>query len=208
MKAAKTFTVLILLILSRLISANELDEISKCYNAYINSLADGNAMLAVGLVSQATIDHYSKARELALTSNKENLKTYSLSTQLLVLTLRLRLNRSELQGLNGRTLFMASIKNGWVSKSSVANARLDDITVSGNKAHAGYFNRGKPTNKKLVFSKEANVWKFDLISAMSDADKVLKAYAQRSKISEEEMIGVLVERSTGQKVTAALWNGF
>jgi hypothetical protein len=208
MSLYKIVLVICALMICDYIYAGEVQDINNSFSFYKKTLTDNNPVLAVGLITQSSLDYYADLKRLALHANSDQIKNLDFSQKMLVLIFRMRITKNELQGMSARQLVMHAIKNGWISKAAMKNYTLGEINITGSTAYAEYKKAGRPSKSKLVFVKEEGAWKFDLVALMSEADKYMKAYADRANVSENKLVEALVERSTGQKVTPALWNGF
>lgn len=174
------------------------------FNAYKYALLNDLGNEAADLVSEKTLRRYDHLRQLALTSDTNELKELPSFTRLVVLAMRHHISASNLRKMQGREIFAFGIKNQWVAKDSVAPFELGNINVYGNYASGEVLHGGNLSSSFLEFRKENDVWRINLLPLLERVGKERSAQLN-SYPDENKTILAIIEQMSGRKVDPAIW---
>ncbi len=172
------------------------------FSRYKSAIRNNNGSAASKLVSQSTIDYYTRIKKIALSGPAPQVRNLGVVDKLIVLTLRHRVPRSRLDSMSGKDLFEHTVSSGWTK------APQDKLGfISGNEELAfGHLSPdGKPGIDKLKFMKEANSWKFDVTSLLEISEKTYKEKLSGSNSSPDQFVLSILENSSGKKVRRNIW---
>ena len=156
-------------------------------------------------MTNATHDYYEEIRTLALTADRARLKQLTLTWQMGILGMRLRLTAKQLTSMTGRDLFVYAVDQGWIGKDTVANQDIGKITVTGDHAHAPSTVGGKTTPLKMQFIRQDGVWRLDMMHMMKFANTVMDQLREQTGVPEDEFLDRVVATVTGKRLTDATW---
>ncbi|HJQ38429.1 MAG TPA: hypothetical protein VKB93_14925 [Thermoanaerobaculia bacterium] len=179
--------------------------VRKVFSEYRTALLDGNGAAAADLVTSGTIAYYDEARQLAMSLPRAKLAELDFLSKLMVLRLRHEFTNAQLAALTGRELLAIGVKNGWISKSSVANSELAEVKVDGAKATASL--TVAPQIPLFHFQKESGKWKLDLLALFGMGNAAMRQQVEKSGLSEEQFILRLLGMLSSRKVDAGILSG-
>lgn len=184
---------------------NEEKSVKGAFATYKKSILKGDGKAAVECIDARTITYYGKMLSLTLEADSAEVAGLDLMDKLTVLSLRHRLTRSEMEGFDGRQLFVYSIEKGMVGKNSVANVEMGEIIVEGGRARGQLVALGEESPLYFQFNKEDGRWKLDLTSLFGPTTEGLKQMLSDRGMTENEFIFQALEITTGKPVTNTIW---
>jgi hypothetical protein len=162
--------------------------IQRCFVAYREALLDKDGDLAVAQVSQTTLAHYGKMRDLALRGDGATVRSLPLVDQYLVLVLRQRVGLEALLPMSDREVISLAIREGWIGESGLKETSIGAVTIKGDRAEAVLVVRGKaytsPEVPRFVFAKEQKAWKIDITALLPVAEKFFQNWYEGAKATE------------------------
>ncbi len=194
------------LLFSVSVYAQEDAKVKQTFSNYKQSILKGDGEEAVKWVDTNTIAYYGKMLGLALDADSAKVADLNLMDRLTVLSLRHRMSRSEIAGMDGRQLFVHSIKKGMVGKNTVANVEIGAIKIDGSTAEGQLEANGQKSPLNFGFSKENGQWKLDLTSLFGPTTAGLKQMIAGQGMSENEfIIRALQMTGDGKPVNNTIW---
>ena len=181
------------------------DQIRKSFLGYKDAILRQQGEAAVNFVNRATIDYYTRMKELALTGAEPDVRKLTTLDKLMVLSLRHRLSLEELRFKTPEQILAHGVDQGWIGKESVTDSEIGKIEIKGDDASGEYLKGGRAAPMKYRFTKEDGVWKMDL-TALFDAGNQAIAMVLKSEGLEEDdfLLGVLGSVS-GREVPDSIW---
>lgn len=178
----------------------------QCFHQYKNAILEGKGALAAEQVDSKTISYYDFVLEQVKHRDSIGLYELNLNDRLMVLSVRHRINNKNLHSIDGKGLFVLSIDNGLISKSSLSGNEIGEVTVEDKKAKAQLLIQGMKTPVFMEFVQEKNKWKLNLTSMFEQTSTSIQKMAKRSKMTENEFMLLMLEKSNNIKPNKAVWN--
>lgn len=201
--------VVLIIVLAAACSSGETEEaaaVRASFDGYKQAILDQDGATSRTFVDSNTIAYYQTMRDLAVRGDRETVRTLSTVDKMMVLMLR-HLLSVELAGrMDGESLFVYAVEQGWIGRESVINNDIGDITVSGTHATGVHVSDGRATPVKFVFQLENGEWRIDLTSIMPAADQGFKQIIRESGLDEHAFIFTILESISGKKVANTVWD--
>lgn len=138
--------------------------VAQCFHQYKNAILEGKGAIAADYVDSKTISYYDFILEQVKHRDSVELFDLNLNDRLMILSVRHRINNKNLHTIDGKGLFILSIDNGLISKTSLAGNEIGDVTIEDKKAKAQLLIQGIKTPVLMEFVQEKNKWKLNLTS--------------------------------------------
>lgn len=201
---------LLLLILAVQCSINAVaqsdeDAVLSTFEAYKNAILTDKGVEAAETVDSRTMKYYSDILEKVKTSDSLEVESLGIIDKLMVLRIRFTAPKNEILSFEGKDLFIYAIDKGMVGKSSVVNASLGDVTISGEFAKADFIVNNQKTPFFFHFYYEKETWKIDITHLFSLGTMAFKQLIKDSGQSENDFILNILELLTGKKPTNEIW---
>lgn len=161
---------------------------------------------AVELVSASTLTYYDRMLELTLYGDSASLGRESLSDRLMVLTLRERVPPASLLGMSGRELFVYTVDVGMIGRESMQQLEFGRVRVTGDSAGIEIEQAGAPSGTFFPLVREEGDWRLDLLSMLALANDALLTVAEQQGMSEDALLLLLLEASSGRAVEPTIWH--
>ena len=176
-----------------------------CFDGYKKAILAQDGTSAKLFVDKNTIDYYGKMRDLALNAPEEKVRKLSTIDKLMVLTIRHRIPAKDIDGMNGESLFVHGVEQGWIGKGNVVNNELGDIKIFSNYATGVHIASGQESRLRWTFRNENGKWKIDLTTLMAVGDQAFKQLINQSGMPEDQFILTTLESVSGNKVPDTIW---
>lgn len=180
--------------------------VAQCFHQYKNAILEGKGAIAADYVDSKTIGYYDFILEQVKHRDSVGLSDLNLNDRLMILSVRHRINNKNLHTIDGKGLFILSIDNGLISKTSLAGNEIGDVTIEDKKAKAQLLIQGIKTPVFMEFVQEKNKWKLNLTSMFEQTSTSIQKMAKRSKMTENEFMLLMLEKSNNIKPNRTIWN--
>jgi len=200
-------TVLVLFLSFALYGMDQTDEklVNQSYEKYTSAILADNPEEAVKYVDSRTIAYYKNIADLVKNGDSATVSALPLIDKITVLTIRAKGTKAEIMPLDGKGLLIYAIKKGMVSKSSMKNNTLGEVTIEADAAKAALVVKGNATPYFIDFHKEQGTWKVDITSLFAIATPVLKQMQEGSGQSENDFVTSMLGMAVGKKVGPEIW---
>ena len=175
------------------------------FAVYGAALKSRDGAQAVGAVSRNSLAYYDRVRKLALSGSREELAALDGTERMLVLGMRRDAPLELLANATPGGLVSHAVSEGLISDQGAVKTELGDVAVDGDVALATIVVDGTPTQGRLRFVREDDVWKFDLEYAMRTSFGLIAALAERAGMSEDEVIFQLLAQGGGSPPGPEIW---
>ncbi|MCA9561960.1 MAG: hypothetical protein KC561_00660 [Myxococcales bacterium] len=138
------------------------------------------------LIAPQTFERYGEFREAALHMPQDTLQQQTMFFQLTVLSLRATLTAEELEGTDGRGLFILAIDRGMVA-SSLPAVEVVDVDLQGTEAMATFKIDGYVNEDPVRFVRFEDAWRLDMTSMEPLIERALVALADQQNITIEQL---------------------
>lgn len=186
--------------------ADETAAIRATFEEYRRYLQERNGAGVPEVVSPNTVDYYSELARLAATAGPDELAKRSLIDRFTVARLRVDLPADQLAVMDGPGMLRYGVDQGLIDESSVADNRLGDVRIAGDRGFAELVVRSRPAGVDYEFVKIGQDWKFDLVATFPIIDATLSQSARESGLSDDEFVFELIEATTGEPVDASIYD--
>lgn len=180
-------------------------QIRLVFAEYKSALLSQDGAQAWEAVDNATRRYYDKAVEDALTATRAQLDAKDLATKFLIVRSRAEFPLNELKTMNGKSLFEAGVKRGFVSRTGTAQAEIQSLKVTGAKAEG--FAPQAPSVPIFNFTKEEAGWKLNLITATQMGSQMLQEMIVSRKLSVDDGITSFIENLSQKKLDRRAFEG-
>lgn len=136
----------------------EQEAVREALRGYDAALGARDPAAASQFVVSATFDYYEDLRIAALRSSREQLERWDLMSVILVLQIRSKLTREQLEQLDGRGLFEHAVTEGMVGEDLGAIA-LDEVWIADDSSRAEIRMQGAPV---VWLQREDERWRVDI----------------------------------------------
>jgi hypothetical protein len=175
------------------------------FAAYRAALERRDGSRAVAAVSQNSLDYYDRIRRLALSGSRAELAALDGTERMLVLGMRRDAPLELLNDASPGGLVSHAVSEGLISDQGALRAELGAVAVDGDVALAQIVVDGRATDGQLRFVREGGVWKFDLEYAMRTSFGLIALLAERTGMTEDEVIFRLLAQGGGGEPGPELW---
>lgn len=183
----------------------ESDDIRKSFNDYKAAILVSDGNKAVTYVDGNTIAYYDKILENTLNSDSLGISNLEMIDRVVILMVRQSTTVSELETMDGNSLFVYAVDNGLVGKNSVQNNAIGKVDVNGDSAKATLTMNGESTETAFDYHLQDGTWKIDLTSIFPEAEIAFKSLAKSSGKSENEYIMMVIQFVTNEKPKPNIW---
>lgn len=180
--------------------------VEQCFHQYKNAILEGKGAIAADYVDSKTISYYDFILEQVKHRDSVELFDLNLNDRLMILSVRHRINNKNLHKIDGKGLFILSIDNGLISKTSLAGNEIGDVAIEDKKAKAQLLIQGIKTPVFMEFVQEKNKWKLNITSMFEQTSTSIQKMAKRSKMTENEFMLLMLEKSNNIKPNRTIWN--
>lgn len=201
----RVITIVVLLFPLLAIAQNEANEVKKCFGYYRDAILQDRGGDAVNFVDSKTIAYYNEVMQHVRTDDSVKLQNLALFDRLMVLSVRHQLSKKDLQGKDGKGLFVLSIQKGLISKASLQGTDLGDITVDKNTARGQMLVNNNKTPVYMNFYKENNVWKINITSTFEQTTHSIQRMLKRSQKPENDFLMTLLKSANNIEPTRSIW---
>lgn len=174
--------------------------------SYRKAIVARNGKEAVGLVSDRTIEYYDAMRVAALEKPAAEVRRAPLFDKMMILLLRARVPREDLQRWSGRDLFIHAVDQGWVG-DEVQGLEPGKVTLEGAEARIGMRSGGKALPASMGFRayREGKAWKLDVMSVAQAAEPALLEQLGRLNPDIDRALLTVVGNVIDRPVDDSLW---
>ena len=185
------YTLFIFLSLSlSYVSASEKDAVNSIYKKYRGALLEKNGKDAWLCIDKKTQQYYSTILATSLTIDRKSFDKSTILDKLIIARVRTEFNKSELEKMNGKALFVHAVKSGLIDARTVSKLdSLEDIKIDGDHATALH----TPEYAGFHFIKEDS-WKFSLVKAIEIGNQAMKKLCEANQMTEEQLLTALLSR--------------
>jgi hypothetical protein len=169
---------------------------------YVDALGANDPAAAVSWVVSTTFDFYDGLLALALTGKRSELEQRSVMEIVMILELRKRFTRSQLEQTNGRKLFEEAIAAGM----QAGTLSLDDVWIDDSGTRAEVRNNGQT---ELWLVREQGRWLIDLPAMIVGLAPLVEAELT-DEIAADGKLRVafaLLEQDSAQGLDIAILDG-
>lgn len=150
---------------------------------YAAALSSRDPAAATETVVRETFDLYEELRVLAATAPRARLEALDLMTVMLVLQIRVRFGRSELDVVDGRGLFERAVAAGLVG-AQVDDVSLDEVWIDEAGAHAEVRMQGDPI---VWLRKQDEQWRIDIPAMIQMLGPAIESLARERVLTDGKL---------------------
>ncbi|MEM7373153.1 MAG: hypothetical protein AAF587_31305 [Bacteroidota bacterium] len=183
------------------------DVIRNTFEQYKTAILNDRGEEAFQYVDSRTHAYYNKMAEVSRQADSLAVDSMDLLDKMMVLTIRHRATKEEIQSFDGKRLLIFAIKNGMIDKKSVGYQEIGAVSFEGKEMATGQLRTlGQDTPVYFDFHKEEGNWKVDLTSVFAISGAAMKKMFEESGEDENEMLDLILEMMTGTAPTSAIWH--
>ncbi|AKT39511.1 hypothetical protein [Chondromyces crocatus] len=173
---------------------------------YRDAIVTRKGKEAVGVVSTKTLGYFDAMRTGALHMSASELRAQPVMDRLMILLLRARIPKEELQGWTGKELFAVAVDNGWVG-DNVQSIQPSTIEIQGNEARIGARAGGEELPSAMGFKayREEGGWKLDVMSIGEIAQQALQEQLGQIDPDADRALLMLLSQLLQRKLDASIF---
>ncbi len=175
------------------------------FNNYKASILTDKGEEAIKFVDSRTLKYYTNILDKVKTADSTAVAGLPILDKLMVLTIRHKTPKEEILAFDGKGLLLYAIEKGMISKNSVSETTIENITVDGNFAKGQFVSKGKKAPIFFHFYKEDGNWKVDLTSILNSSAAAFTKMMKDSGQEENAFFMSLMEMMSGQKPRSDIW---
>lgn len=185
----------------------EKDRVYFSFNTFKKAVSNHRGQNAVAMLCESTLDYFDRVRELALYGTKEELDAQPLINRMQILTFRHRVSADQLQTMPTPELLAHAFDQGWMMRNVMRHMGIGAVSVDGSRAFGDVRAAGEPVKgKKLLFCKESDKWRFDLLMIIDHSGEQLEGLVRYQDQEENELLMALLTRTSRVIVPETIWN--
>ena len=206
----RIITILLLVLSTQLIFAQKKEQkaVRETFKNYKSAILNDRGEEAANQVDSRTVAYYSKILNLVLNADSSEISESGILDKVCVLTIRHKAKKSDLDGLDGRSLLVYAIKEGMVGKNSVANIEVNEVEIDGTFAKGQLESNGQKAPFYFHFYKEEGSWKLDITSIFEIGANAFNQMIAQSGEAENDFIFTILTNLTGKKPDSSIWTPF
>ncbi len=189
-------------------SAKERDEVKEAYKSYKENILSSNGKAALKDINEGSIEYYNQLLEWVRTASKSEVLALDPVDQFMILSVRKRLPKGEVQKMTGKDLLIYTIDNEWTNKSTVAKTELGEIRkVNENRIRCSMAVGTMNTDTFIEFERSApdEPWKADLVSLTRNVNDQFVRMAGDQEKTVNEVILKLIGQITNSDLAEDIW---
>jgi hypothetical protein len=186
-------------------SGNDIQMIKNTFSNYKKSILASDGSEAVKWVDTKTVVYYGKMLQASLHADSAQVQNLGLMDKLIVLIVRHKVPKNEIEKMNGNEFFVYAINQGMVGKNSVMNIEIGEVKVNNNFANGQIMSGGQKSPLFFQFNKEEGQWKIDITSLFPASTAGLKKVISDNGMTENDFIFKTLEMLTGSAVGNEIW---
>ncbi len=187
---------------------HETEAVRAAFENYKSAILNDRGEEAVNYIDSRTVKYYSDILEQVKQADSLTLESLSLLDKMMVLSIRHRSTKEQIDSFDGKGVLVYAIREGMVGKNSVANNGIGDITVDGSFAKGQLNTNGQKAPFYFHFYKEDGAWKIDLTSLFPVSNMAFKKMVNESGQTENGFLLLLLEMISGKKPGKEIWEPF
>jgi hypothetical protein len=160
----------------------EREAVREGVRGYAAALGAHDANAATTTVVRETFELYEELRLLALSAPRAQLEKLDLMSVMLVLQIRARFVRSELEAVDGRTLFERAVEAALVGEG-VDEVPLDEVWIDEAGAHAEIRIEGEP----VVWLRKQDHWRVDIPKMIRELGPAIELLAHDRVLTDGKL---------------------
>lgn len=182
-------------------TSEDREEIIACYKSYKKALMDSDGEKALQLVTSNTIEAYEDILGIAVYYDSVQLSSLKFIYIVITAQVRCQIEKEALLKMNGEDLFVYAVENDFFDKEAIKEGKLTigEIQINRNIAEAHMDYNGEKSPLTFKFYREADKWKFDIMSFIGFVDFYIQQQLKESGISEKGMIDLLLLLENGDQ---------
>lgn len=164
-------------------TVNEHEAVREAVRRYAAALEARDPNAAAAAVVTETFELYEDLRLLAVSAPRAQLERSDLMTIMLVLQIRARFRRGELEATNGRELFERAVAAGLVGEA-VDEIALDEVFIDDAGVHAEIRITGEPV---VWLRKQDQQWRVDIPEMIRVLGPAVEAMAREAVLADGKL---------------------
>ncbi len=185
----------------------ELNAVSRAWDHYAE-LSSKNDPRSADLLADSSLAHFGFLRDSALYASVEQLRRLPIADRVVVYALRATQQPAALKALDGKAVARLCYERSWYGVGAPDEGEslpsLSHVTLLGNDHAIGEV--APPTGRQFQFGAEFfradDGWKVAPETLIADESAVIQQQIRGSSLSENAMLGYLLERFLGKDQTA------
>lgn len=147
------------------VTQSDAAQVEAAFEAYRDAAAADDGAVAAAWVTQETLRHAAKLRDLALYATLEELEAEPVGSEMHVLYLRMRLSPEKLEAMSPREVFAFAVERGFITNLWRAEDELRGVEQDENglELAALRYRGARQMEPALRFQREAGGWRIDLL---------------------------------------------
>ena len=182
------------------------DQVEQTFQDYKDAALARDGDRVAELVTDSTLEYYEELVELAKNADRPTLREESLADQYAVLLFRALAAPEAIAGMTAKDAIAFAIDEGLIGEDAVRRLEIGTVAIFDRSATAEVASPPDAAGRfKFEFEYDGGRWRIDIVALLDLANLFIRSAYERSKLTEEQFLAVLVESSTGKRFTDSLW---
>jgi len=182
------------------------DEVRDTFDRYQDAVAERDADKVFKLLCRDNVERYTPYAQLVRDGTKDQILSLPTIQQIDILALRHVTTAADVRNADAKEVVRLAIDRGLWSSDDSVRFNLIDLKVAKSSAFAKLEFDDIELPIEMTFALEDGVWKVDATAMERKLNKLLKDLGQNAKVSKEDLVLNMVERTTKKPVDISLWN--
>lgn len=176
------------------------------FKGYQEALATKDGAAVAAAVTAGTLGYYEKMRVAALEAPAKDVRGLGVMDQIMVITLRAKVEPRDLRRWNASDLLAEAVRRGFMGPSVDPSVSLGKVAVRGPLGVAKVSLAGKTLPFDWHFHQEGGAWKNDLLPFFSFSEAALAKQLKTSGKNITEYVHAVAEAGAGRELPSRIWD--
>lgn len=179
--------------------------IMQAFADYRSSILDRKGKKAYELVDSNTKRYYDDIMRKILYATEKETKALSVMGRFMVVFARHQINPEDLAKMNGESLFVYAVGNGWIGRESVTTAQISISEINNDIARTHIVTPAGEAPFGYRFRRENKKWRIDLTSFLPITEMLIRQQIDETGIDENDLVFTMIRAASGFKPDAKVW---
>lgn len=181
--------IILALLLGCASASTDSKQIQDVFEEYKKNIASKNGEAAVALLDSASLAYFEEIRTVAVHGFKQQFESLSFLDKLFVLSFYTRIPLNIQKSKDISEVLQFAINNGLIGQRNIEKLIFKELhDKEQNKAIAEIATESNISNMNIVFHREDNVWKINLVSVVRFTEGEILHLLEYQEITEKDFL--------------------
>jgi hypothetical protein len=176
------------------------------FDGYKRAILAGKGAESTAFISDKTFAYYESMRVAALEMPAAEVRRAKVMDKLMILSLRARVARADLERWKSKELFVHAVDQGWIG-DDVRDLEADEVRIDGDVAQIGIRKGATKVPPAMGFTayREGGAWKLDIMSVRKIGEPALAAAMREIDRDEDRALLTVLGTLVDKKLDDGIW---